>query len=106
MLRKQGVYIACHEPVTRNHETVIEYGEPVECWASVYPQGDALSAQIYGLRPDDMRMLILPRYTQINEYDGVWLPGDDLAAPPPWEVTGAPVYSRHITATLKKRVMP
>lgn len=104
MLRKQRILIAPSYPVTQDHETKTEHGEPYEAFASIYPQGDGITAQIYGLHPDEMRLLILPRYIEIKEMDGVWLPRDDPDSPAPWEVTGAPIYSRHITATLKRRV--
>lgn len=104
MLRKQRVLIAPSYPVTQGHETKTEHGEPYEAVASIYPQGDGITAQIYGLRPDEMRLMILPRSVEIKALDGVWLPGDDPCSPAPWEVTGAPIYARHITATLKRRV--
>jgi hypothetical protein len=104
MLRKQRILIAAARSVTKGHETVTEHGKPFEALASIYPQGDGITAQIYGLHPDEMRTLILPRNAEIKAMDAVWLPVDDPDSAAPWEVTGAPVYSRHITATLRRRV--
>lgn len=104
MLRKQRILIAPARAVTQAHETKTEHDAPYETYASIYPQGDGITAQIYGLHPDEMRLLILPRSAEIKALDAVWLPGDDPYSPAPWEVTGAPIYARHITATLKRRV--
>jgi hypothetical protein len=105
MLRKQRILIAAARSVTKGHETVTEHGKPFEALASIYPQGDGITAQMYGLHPDDIRLLILPRQYEIKAMDGVWLPGDDPGMPPTWEVIGAPVYSRHTSVTLRRRVI-
>ena len=105
MLRRQKIRIASGYPATERHETRTEYGTPYDAFASIYPQSDGMTAQMYGLHPDDIRLLILPRQYEIKALDGVWLPGDDLGMPPQWEVIGAPVYSRHTSVTLRRRVI-
>lgn len=104
MLRKQRITIAKAAPKTVGFETRTQYTTRTECFASIYPLTDGVSVQMYGLRPDDTRLLILQHTAEIGELDGVWLPGDDLGSEPVWEAISVAEHLRHKSVTVRKRV--
>ncbi len=104
MLRKQWITIAKAVPQTTGFETRTQYTTRTDHIASIYPLTDGVSVQMYGLRSDDTRLLILHYTAEIGELDGVWLPGENLDSGPVWEAFSVTEHLRHKSVTIRKRV--
>ena len=77
------------------------WGEKQQATVRPYPVRDALTAQAYGKRPDQVRRMFLDGKADILPGDGVWLPGE-TGESPPWKVTDAPQWPRHMEILLER----